>query len=188
MRAMTPKAARNSRSKSSVSGTLAALPRQATGTPSPLMAMWYLLPLLARSVGLGPTRSPPRLARTEQLSRIRVGLPRSIATSSACTLGQHRVLGPEGQEPPQGRAAGLLESGAQAAPWQALTQEPAQGGNPAHDRAARMARPALRWWFAHNDEVRNQVQKSEIQHVLPYPNLQIWEARASFPAELYNRR
>src|SRR3954469_6472840 len=86
MRAMTPKAARNSRSKSSVSGTLAALPRQATGTPSPLMAMWYLLPLLARSVGLGPTRSPPRLARTEQLSRIRVGLPRSIATSSACTL------------------------------------------------------------------------------------------------------
>src|SRR3954454_14751512 len=86
MRAMTPKAARNSRSSSSVSGTLAALPRQATGTPSPLMAMWYLLPLLARSVGLGPTRSPPRLARTEQLSRIRVGLPRSIATSSACPV------------------------------------------------------------------------------------------------------
>src|SRR3954462_226364 len=79
-------------------------------------------------------------------------------------LGPHRVLGPEGQEPPQSRAASLLESGAQAAPRQAFTQEPAQGGNHTHDRAARMARSALRWWFAHNDEVRNQVQKSEIQH------------------------
>src|SRR3954451_13886941 len=86
MRAMTPKAARNSRSKSSVSGTLAALPRQATGTPSPLMAMWYLLPLLARSVGLGPTRSPPRLARTEQLSRIKVGLPRSMVSVALTPL------------------------------------------------------------------------------------------------------
>src|SRR3954468_1353732 len=125
MRAMTPKAARNSRSKSRVSGPLAAVTRQATGTPSPVMAMWYLLPLLARSVGLGPARSPPRLARTEPLSRIRVGLPRSIATSSACTLPRHRVLGPEGQEPPQGRATDLLDRGAQTAPRQAVTQEPA---------------------------------------------------------------
>src|SRR4051794_17984120 len=47
--------------------------------------MWYLVPRLPRSVGLGPVRSPPRLARTEQLSRIRSGSPRSIATSRACT-------------------------------------------------------------------------------------------------------
>jgi hypothetical protein len=31
-------------------------------------------------------RSPPRLARTEQLSRIRSGLPRSMATNVACAL------------------------------------------------------------------------------------------------------
>src|SRR3954453_23489428 len=69
---MTAKAARNSRSNTRVSLTLAAVAAQATGTPSPLVAMWYLVPRLPRSVGLGPVRSPPRLARTEQASRIRV--------------------------------------------------------------------------------------------------------------------
>ncbi len=44
----------------------------ATGTPSPFTATWYFVPFLPRSVGLDPVRSPPRLARTEQLSRIKV--------------------------------------------------------------------------------------------------------------------
>src|SRR3954449_5560538 len=44
MRAITAKAARNSRSKTSVSLTFAAVARQATGTPSPSVAMWYLVP------------------------------------------------------------------------------------------------------------------------------------------------
>src|SRR5687768_6268002 len=57
----------------------------ATGTPSPSTATLYFVPRLARSVGLGPVRSPARLARTEQLSRIRSGWPRSMPTSTACT-------------------------------------------------------------------------------------------------------
>src|SRR3954447_1992836 len=73
MRAMTAKAARNRRSKTRVSLTLAAVATHATGTPSPSTATLYLVPCLARSVGLGPVRSPPRLARTEQLWRISVG-------------------------------------------------------------------------------------------------------------------
>src|SRR3954466_14231062 len=85
MRATTAKALRNRRSNSRVSLTFAAVAAQATGTPSPVAAMWYLVPRLPRSVGFGPVRSPPRLARTEQLSRIRSGWPRSIATSRACT-------------------------------------------------------------------------------------------------------
>src|SRR5215212_7410056 len=85
IRAITAKAARNSRSKTSVSLTLAAVATHATGTPSPSTATLYLVPRLARSVGLGPVRSPPRLARTEQLSRIRSGWPRSMPTSTACT-------------------------------------------------------------------------------------------------------
>src|SRR5438309_3237999 len=122
MRATTAKAARNSRSKTSVSGTLAAVARQATGVPFPSVAMWYLLPILVRSVGLGPTRSPPRLARTEPLSRIRVGVVAQHGHQQRMHLGQHRVLDPEGQEPPQGRAADLLDRGAQTAPRQAFTQ------------------------------------------------------------------
>src|SRR3954464_6924897 len=125
MRAMTPKAATNSRSKSSVSATLAAVTRQATGTPSPLLAMWYLLPILARSVGLGPTRSPPRLAHTEQLSRIRVGLPGSIATSSACTLASTAFSAQYVRNRRRVEPLTLLDRGAQTAPRQALTQEPA---------------------------------------------------------------
>ena len=65
--------------------TFAAVAAQATGTPSPVVAMWYLVPRLPRSVGFSPVSSPPRLARTLQLSRIRSGWPRSIATSTAWT-------------------------------------------------------------------------------------------------------
>ena len=57
----------------------------------PSVAIWYLVPLLPRSVGLGPVRSPPRLARTEQLSTFRSGLPRSMAASSACTFASKPV-------------------------------------------------------------------------------------------------
>src|SRR3954452_9028740 len=88
---MTAKAVRNRRSKTSVSLTLAAVTAQATGTPSPSVPMWYLVPRLLRSVGLGPVRSPPRLARTEQVSRIRSGWPRSMLTSSTCTFASTAV-------------------------------------------------------------------------------------------------
>src|SRR3954452_7048958 len=101
-------------------------------------------------------------------------------------LGQHGVLGPVSQEPPQGRAADLLNRGTQAAPRQAFTQEPAQGGKHAHDCAARMARSIPWWWFASHDEFCDQVQKSEIQQALPYPNLQIWAAEIPLSAELCN--
>src|SRR5688572_14404187 len=51
---MMAKAARNSRSNTRVSWTFAAVAAQATGTPSPIVATWYLVPRLPRSVGLGP--------------------------------------------------------------------------------------------------------------------------------------
>src|SRR3954462_3340841 len=103
-------------------------------------------------------------------------------------LGQHRVLCPIGQEPPQGRATDLLDRGTQAAPRRALAQEPAQRGKHAHRRATRVTRAAVWWWFARHDELRNQVQKSEIQHIFPYPDPQIWEAKAPFATKPYNHR
>src|SRR3954447_3724340 len=184
MRAMTPKAARNSRSKSSVSGTLATLPRQAhrhaIAIDGDVILAAHLGPICR--VGTDPIAAPlgPHRATVQDQG----GIAAQHRHQQRMHLAQHRVLGPEGQEPPQGRATGLLDSGAQAAPRQAVTQEPAQGGNHTHDLTARMARSALRWWFARHDEVRNQVQKSEIQHVLPYPDPQTWEAKAPFPAKL----
>lgn len=62
---------------------LAAVAAQATGTPSPSTATWHSVPRLARSAGFGSVRSPPRLARTEQLSRIGSGRPRSMPTGMA---------------------------------------------------------------------------------------------------------
>src|SRR5215212_5062980 len=103
-------------------------------------------------------------------------------------LGQHRLLGPIGQEPPQGRAADLPGRGTQAAPRRAFTQEPAQRSKHAHRRAARMAWSAVPWWFARHDELRNQVQKPEVQHILPYPNLQIREAKTPMAAGPCNQR
>src|SRR5690349_17504872 len=95
---MTAKAARNRRSKTSVSLTLAAVATHATGTPSPSTATLYLVPRLARSVGLGPVRSPARLARTEQLSRIRSGWPRSTAWCTDRLVGVEE-LGGVGERP-----------------------------------------------------------------------------------------
>src|ERR1700741_4594413 len=46
---------------------------------------------LGRSVGFGPVSSPPRLARTEQVSRIRSGWPRSMPTSMAWTRASRPV-------------------------------------------------------------------------------------------------
>src|SRR6185436_8975306 len=167
MRAITAKAARNRRSNTSVSLTLAAVATHATGTPSPSTATLYFVPRLARSVGLGPVRSPPRLARTEQLSRITSGWPRSMPTSRACTwastpLGQHARLGPACQPPPQGRAAGLVPCRAQAAPGCALTQEAPQG--PQHpDRVGRrVARSMLSGQLADLDHGRNQAQNPDV--------------------------
>ena len=51
-----------------MSWTLAAEGTTPSGRPSVATTTWYLVPALPRSVGLGPVSSPPRLARTEQLS------------------------------------------------------------------------------------------------------------------------
>src|SRR3954466_8784682 len=127
---MTAKAARNSRSKTSVSLTFAAVARQAIGTPSPSVAMWYLVPLLPRSVGLGPVRSPPRLARTKQVSRIRsrdqVGVAAQHADQQSMDFRQQTPLGPAPQAAAQGCAAGLTRGGTQAAPGRALAQKAPQ--------------------------------------------------------------
>src|SRR3954454_19554596 len=58
--------------------------------PSVEATTWYLVPALPRSVGLGPVSSPPRLARTEQLStttshEVASGPARTIRTRVAWT-------------------------------------------------------------------------------------------------------
>src|SRR5215208_4609043 len=68
MAAQTTCARRSRCGKSRVSWTLAAEGTAAKGMPSVETTTWYLVPGLPRSVGLGPVSSPPRLARTEQLS------------------------------------------------------------------------------------------------------------------------
>lgn len=75
-----------------ISLTLAAEATTAKGSPSASTPTWYLVPGLPRSAGFGPTRSPPRLARTLQLSTtaslgalISCGPPRTIRSRRAWT-------------------------------------------------------------------------------------------------------
>src|SRR5690242_10706520 len=68
MAAQTTGARRSRCAKRRVSWTLAAEGTTPSGRPSVEATIWYLVPALPRSVGLGPVSSPPRLARTEQLS------------------------------------------------------------------------------------------------------------------------
>src|SRR6201993_681488 len=123
MRAMTAKAARNSRSKTSVSLTLAAVAQQATGTPVPSTATWYLVPHLARSVGFGPIRSPPRLACTEPVSRIRSGWPRRMPTSMAWTCASTPVSAQPAKLRRRVAPLACTSGGDQAAPRRALAQK-----------------------------------------------------------------
>src|SRR3954463_14727065 len=102
MRAITAKAARNSRSKRSVSLTLAAVARQATGTPSPSVAMWYLVPRLPRSVGLGPVRSPPRGGPHRAGIKDQVGVAAQHRAQQRVHLRQQSRFGPARQKAAQG--------------------------------------------------------------------------------------
>src|SRR3712207_1392315 len=83
MVAQTTWAKRKRWAKSRVSWTLAAEGTAASGRPSVATTTWYLVPALPRSVGLGPVSSPPRLARTEQLS---------TTTSQEVTSGPARTI------------------------------------------------------------------------------------------------
>src|SRR5689334_16113299 len=83
MAAQTTWARRNRWGKRRVSWTLAAEGTTPSGRPSVEATIWYLVPALPRSVGLGPVSSPPRLARTEQLS---------TTTSQAATSGPARTI------------------------------------------------------------------------------------------------
>src|SRR3954454_2354210 len=83
MAAQTTWARRNRCGKRRVSWTLAGEGTTPGGTPSVEATMWYLVPALPRSVGLGPVSSPPRLARTEQLS---------TTTSQEATSGPARTI------------------------------------------------------------------------------------------------
>src|SRR4051794_29450328 len=168
MRAMTAKAARNRRSKMSVSLTLAAVARHATGTPSPSTATWYFVPRLALSVGLGPVKSPPRLARTEQLSRIRSGwITPQHADQHGVDLRQQAHPGPACQPSPQGRTAGLSRCRGQAAPGRALAQEPPQSRQHPDRLGGRVAASALPGWIAELDHSRDQAQDLDVQGCPP---------------------
>src|SRR5690349_19021437 len=82
-----------------VSLTFAAEATAPSGKLSVETTMWYLVPRLPRSVGLGPVSSPPCLARTLQLSttmsRARAGASgpdRAIRSRTACTRGSSATL------------------------------------------------------------------------------------------------
>src|SRR3954468_20209148 len=169
---MTAKAARNSRSNTRVSLTLAAVAAQATGTPSPVVAMWYLVPRLPRSVGLGPVRSPPRLARTEQVSRIRVAAQH--ADQDGMNLRQHTDARPLLQMAAQGRTADLAGGRRQAAPRRAFPQELSQRGHYPNRCRSGMTTTLLLRWRTEIDDCRDQVQISEVHCFPPCLTRQTW--------------
>ena len=84
--------------------------------------IWYLS-CRGRS-GWGRRRSPPRLARTEQVSRIRSGWPRTSPTSRACTFPADPARS-SGRNNGAG-LPGLARGGTQAAPGRALAQKAPQ--------------------------------------------------------------
>jgi hypothetical protein len=85
-----------------------------------------------------------------------VGMPAQHADQQCVHLRQQAGPCPARQAAAQGRAAGLVFRGGQAAPRRALPQEPAQGGQHPDRRRGRVATPAATQFSAAVDHRRNQ--------------------------------
>ncbi len=114
------------------------------------------------------------VARTEQLSRIRSGWPRSMASSNRVDPRQHAAPRPVFEPAAQCRAARLVRARPQATPWRALAQEPAQGGLHVHGLGRWMPRPRPARLLAALYHRRDQVQYPVVQPRPPCLNPQRW--------------
>ena len=131
MAAQTTWAKRSKSGKSMVSCTLAGEGMTASGRPSVETTTWYLVPGLPRSVGFGPVSSPPRLARTEQLSTTTSHVAASgagarHADEDGMDPAQHRRRVPLVQAAAQGGTRGAPICGLQFPPLDALAQKEAE--------------------------------------------------------------
>src|SRR3954451_15381138 len=169
--------------KSRVSWTFAAEGTTPSGRPSVATTTWYLVPALPRSVGLGPVSSPPRLARTEQLSTTTSqaaasGPARTIRTRATRTRRSRAVaLQPSrrrrGGPPPAGAAAGGGAAGApggapQLPPLHALADEGAQRPDDLDGRQGCPAGP-VRPAPDPVDDPRHQLRRPRRHARLPVP-------------------
>ena len=80
---------------------------QATGTPSPSSAMWYLVPRLPRSVGIGPGQIAAALGPHRARIEDQVGIAAQHADQDGMNLRQQARPRPPLQMAAQGRAADL---------------------------------------------------------------------------------
>src|SRR5918998_4538276 len=159
---MTAKAARNRRSKTDVSLTFAAVAAQATGTPSPSAAM-CLGSLLGPVGGVRAGEVATTLGANGTGVEDQVGMAAQHADQLRVHLRQQARLGPARQEPAQGRAAGLVLGGDQAAPGRALAQEAAQRRHDPDGLGRWMARSAARLLITGVDHGGDEMQGPGIQ-------------------------
>src|SRR3954466_9731790 len=159
--------------KSRVSWTLAAEGTAPSGRPSVATTTWYLVPALPRSVGLGPVSSPPRLARTEQLSTTTSqgatsGPARTIRIRATWTRAQQGRGAPTVQTAAQGGARSAPGRGAQLPPLHALADEEMQRLDDLDGRQRRSAGPA-RPVLEPVDDPRHQRHRPRHHPRLPVP-------------------
>src|SRR4051794_25694839 len=157
--------------KRRVSWTLAAEGTAPSGRPSVATTTWYLVPALPRSVGLGPVSSPPRLARTEQLSTTTSqgaasGPARTMRIRATWTPAQQSRGAPVVQAAAQGGAASTPDDGAQLSPLHAFAKEEPQRLDNL-DRRHRRASGAERAVLDLVDDLRHQRRRPRRHARLP---------------------
>ena len=76
-------------------------------------------------------------------------------------------LGPARQAAAQGRTAGLVFRGGQAAPGRAFAQKPTQGGQHPDRRCGRVAAPAIAGSLGGVDHRSDEMKKPEVQCCCP---------------------
>jgi hypothetical protein len=140
--AQTTRAGRSRCGKRRVSCTFAAEGTTPGGRPSVEATTWYLVPALPRSVGFGPASSPPRSARTEQLStatsRGVASGPERTSRSRATWTRRSSAVAPH----PSGRRRGVEpEARPAAAPATARPRGRRSGASPRPRWSARAVDP-----------------------------------------------
>src|SRR4051812_37632637 len=161
---MTAKAARNSRSNTRVSLMFAAVAAQATGTPSPVVAMWYLVPCAVGRIGSGQITAPlgPHRAGVEDQRRIAA----QHADQDGMNLRQYTGARPLLQMAAQGRTADLISGRFQTAPRRALSEKLTQGGQHPNRRRSGMAATLLGGGREKINNCRDEL-KNQKTHPLP---------------------
>jgi hypothetical protein len=117
---------------------------------------------LAAMVGVGPVRSPPRLADQAAVAK-QIGMAAPHADPRSMRFGQQARPAPAGQTPAQARATGWIRGGTRTAPGRALVRKAPRGRHNPDGRGRGVAGAMARLLITGGDDRGDNRREPKIQ-------------------------